>query len=106
MGDEPLQGNVGFGPFRLDFGLRQLSRDGRPIKLGSRALDILCTLAAAGGEIVTKDELMERVWTGLVVEESNLQVHVSALRKALDEKDGAVHLVTVPRPGMVLSFSL
>ncbi len=99
VGDEPLQGSVSFGPFRLDLGLRQLSRDGRPIKLGSRALDILCTLAAAGGEIVTKDELMERVWTGLVVEESNLQVHVSTLRKALDEKDGAVHLVTVPGRG-------
>lgn len=99
MRDEPLQGSVSFGPFRLDLELRQLSRDGHPIKLGSRALDILCTIAAAGGEIVTKDELMERVWTGLVVEESNLQVHVSALRKALDEKDGAVHLVTVPGRG-------
>ena len=99
MGDGPLQGSVSFGPFRLDLGLRQLARDGNPVKLGNRALDILCTLAAAGGEIVTKDELMARVWTGLVVEESNLQVHVSALRKALDEKDGAIHLVTVPGRG-------
>lgn len=99
MGDVPRQGTVNFGPFRLDFGLRQLSRDGRPIRLGSRALDILSTLAAAGGEIVTKDELMERVWTGLVVEESNLQVHVSALRKALGERDGAIHVVTVPGRG-------
>jgi TolB-like protein len=99
MGDGPLQGSVSFGPFRLDLGLRQLARDGNPVKLGNRALDILCILAAAGGEIVTKDELMGRVWSGLVVEESNLQVHVSALRKALDEKDGAIHLVTVPGRG-------
>ena len=59
MGAEPLQGTVRFGPFRLDLGLRQLSRDGRRIKLGSRAVEILCTLAAAGGEIVTKDEIIE-----------------------------------------------
>jgi len=99
MGDTPPHESVSFGPFRLDLGLRQLSRDGNPIKLGTRALDILCTLAAASGEIVTKDELMERVWTGLVVEESNLQVQVSALRKALEETDGATHLVTVPGRG-------
>ena len=75
---------VRFGGFRLDLGGRRLSRDGTVVELGSRAIDILCVLAAAKDRVVTKDEIMERVWQGLVVAESNIQVHVSALRKALD----------------------
>jgi non-specific serine/threonine protein kinase len=76
---------VTFGRFRLDLGQRELARDGIPVQLGSRAFDILCVLASAKGEVVSKDELMTRVWPGLVVEENNITVHVSALRKALDE---------------------
>ncbi|HKT17453.1 MAG TPA: winged helix-turn-helix domain-containing protein [Stellaceae bacterium] len=72
--------------------------------LGSRALDILCALALAKGEIVGKDELMTRVWPGLVVEENNIQVHVSALRKALEDgKSGETHIVTVPGRGYRLA---
>jgi DNA-binding winged helix-turn-helix (wHTH) protein len=71
---------------------------GAPVQLGSRALDILYVLASARGEVVGKDELMSRVWPGLVVEENNLGVHVSALRKALDEgKSGQSYVVTAPR---------
>ena len=77
---------VSFSRFRLDLSKRRLARDdGVTVPLGSRALDILCVLASAKGEVVSKDELMTRVWPGLVVEENNIQVHVSALRKALDE---------------------
>ena len=76
---------ISFGRFGLDVNERQLARDGVIVPLGSRAVDILCVLAAAKGEVVSKDELMTRVWPGLVVEENNIQVHVSALRKALDE---------------------
>jgi TolB-like protein len=91
---------VRFGAFRLDLGRRELSRDGTVVQLGSRAIDILCVLAAAKGGVVTKDEIMERVWPGLVVDESNIQVHVSALRKALDEgKDGLRYLIAVPGRG-------
>jgi TolB-like protein len=91
---------VNFGRFRLDLGRRELSRDGDIVQLGSRAIDILCVLASAKGNVVTKDEIMERVWPGLVVAESNIQVHVSALRKVLDEgKEGLSHLVTVPGRG-------
>jgi TolB-like protein len=91
---------VRFGAFRLDLGRRELSRDGTVVQLGSRAIDILCVLAAAKGGVVTKDELMERVWPGLVVAEGNIHVHVSALRKAFDEgKDGLNYLVTVPGRG-------
>jgi TolB-like protein/Flp pilus assembly protein TadD len=91
---------VTFGRFRFDLGRRELSRDGIPVRLGNRALDVLCVLAAARGDVVTKDELLARVWPGQVVEENNLQVQVSALRKALDEeKSGQSYLVTVPGRG-------
>jgi DNA-binding winged helix-turn-helix (wHTH) protein len=94
------QNEVSFGRFHLDLSQRNLARDGIPVPLGSRALDILCVLALAKGEVVSKDELMTRVWPGLVVEENNIQVHVSALRKALDEgKSGQTHIVTVPGRG-------
>jgi TolB-like protein len=91
---------VTFGRFRLDLGQRELSRDGIPVQLGSRALEILCVLAAARGELVTKDELMARVWSGVVVEENAMHVHVSGLRKALDQgKSGQSYIVTVPGRG-------
>src|SRR3954454_8282362 len=77
---------VTFGRFRFDLGRRELSREGIPVRLGSRALDVLFVLAAARGNVITKDELLARVWPGQVVEENNLQVQVSALRKALDEE--------------------
>ena len=91
---------LSFGRFCLDLNNRQLARDGIKVPLGSRALDVLCVLASAKGEVVSKDELMTRVWPGLVVEENNIQVHISALRKMLDEeKNGQTHVVTVPGRG-------
>lgn len=94
------QDKVSIGRFRLDLARRALSRDGTPVPLGSRALEILCVLAGAKGEVVSKDELMDRVWPGSVVEENTIQVHISALRKALDEvSTGQRHVVTVPGRG-------
>jgi len=91
---------VRIGPFRLDLVRRELSRDGASVQLGSRARDILCVLASAKGDLVTKDELMRRVWPGLVVEENTIQVHISALRKALNEAEaGHSYLVTVQGRG-------
>jgi len=72
---------------------RQLKFDRRPIPLGNKALQILSTLAAAKGQIITKCELMESVWSGLVVDENALHVHVTSLRKALGDDAGL--LVTV-----------
>src|SRR5437870_5163536 len=96
MSDE----QVIFGPFRLDLDRRELWRDGAPVRLGSRALDVLCVLASANGEVVTKDHLLERIWCGLTVEDSNIHVHVSALRKVLEEgNSGQTYLVTVPGRG-------
>jgi TolB-like protein/tetratricopeptide (TPR) repeat protein len=92
--------DISFGRFSLNLRSRVLSRDGTRIPLGNRALDILCALAAAKGEVVTKDQLMEKVWLGRVVEENNIHVHVAALRKALDqERDAQSHVVTVPGRG-------
>jgi TolB-like protein/Tfp pilus assembly protein PilF len=89
-----------FGRFQLDLASRRLSREGQPVRLGNRALDILCVLATARGAVVSKDELMARVWPGLVVEENNIQVHVSALRKIFDaDKDRQSCIVTVPGHG-------
>lgn len=91
---------VSFGEFRLDLGAGRLRRNGHPVELKSRALDILCVLASARGQLVTKDELMAKVWPGMVVEENNIQVHVSALRKALgEERVSPAHLVTVAGRG-------
>src|SRR5450755_673522 len=91
---------ISFGQFRLDLKGQALLRDGRPVPLGSRALDILGVLASARGDVVTKDQLMERVWPGRVVEENNIQVHISALRKALDDGNtNQSHVVTVPGRG-------
>src|SRR5215468_1416877 len=95
-----VEGKISFGRFRLDLARRELRRDQAPVRLGSRALDILCVLASAEGRVVTKDELMARVWAGVVVEENNLQVHISTLRKALEEDgDSESWIVTVPGRG-------
>jgi DNA-binding winged helix-turn-helix (wHTH) protein len=74
-----------FGRFCVLLRQRQLVADGRPIELGTRALDLLLILLEADGELVTKDELLCRVWPGIVVAEENLKVQISALRKALGE---------------------
>jgi TolB-like protein len=85
-----------FGVFQVDLERREVRRDREPLDLGSRALDILCELAAARGALVSKDELMAKVWPGVVVEENNLQVHISALRKALDSgRDEGSAIATV-----------
>ncbi|MFB9265059.1 alpha/beta fold hydrolase [Bradyrhizobium erythrophlei] len=89
-----------FGSFHLNKRRRLLLRNGTPVSLGSRAIDILCELVAAQGELLTKNDLMARVWPNSVVEENNLQVHISALRKVLGEQaEGRSWLQTVPGRG-------
>jgi TolB-like protein len=95
---------ISFGRFRLLPGRNELLRDEVPVRLHRRALGILCALAEAKGEIVSRDELMARLWPGRIVEEGNLHVHVSALRKALGEHgEGHSHIVTVPGRGYRLA---
>lgn len=77
--------HASFGPFRLYPAQRVLLEDGRPLKLGSRAFDILAVLAERAGTPVSKSDLIARAWPDTIVEEANLRVHVAALRKALRE---------------------
>src|SRR5438105_5284508 len=72
-----------FGRFQVLRHRREFLADGVPVALGSRAFDVLMVLVEAGGELVTKDEILSRVWPGMVVEEHSLQFHISALRKVL-----------------------
>lgn len=84
-----------FDHFVLKVRERQLLSHGCPVALGTRAFDVLCTLVHRAGMLVTKSELFRQVWPGMVVEENNLQVHVSALRKLV----GADRIVTIPGQG-------
>ena len=74
-----------FGPFELSIGERVLRRDGRVLRLGDRALDILTYLADRPSEVIAKRELMDHVWSDVTVEEANLRVQVAAIRKALGD---------------------
>jgi TolB-like protein/tetratricopeptide (TPR) repeat protein len=104
LGEDLNRSELSFGRFRLDLAHHVFFCDGAPVELKNKAFDILAVLASAQGELVTKDELMAKVWPGLVVEENNIQVHVSALRKALSEDRGEpVHLHTVPGRGYRLT---
>jgi DNA-binding winged helix-turn-helix (wHTH) protein len=95
---------VRFGRFRLDLRRRLLLHDDAPGELGGRAFDVLCLLASARGAVVSKDELMTRLWPGRTVEENNLHVHISALRKALDQHgEGESYVITVPGRGYRLA---
>ena len=75
--------SIEFGRFRVLLRQRQLLVDGVPVELGTRAFDLLLVLVEADGALVTKEELLNRVWQGSVVSEDNLKIQVSALRKAL-----------------------
>jgi DNA-binding winged helix-turn-helix (wHTH) protein len=89
-----------FGSFRLLPRQRLLSSGDEPVRLGSRALDILIALVEHAGELVSKDELMARVWPNTFVVQANLTVHVSALRRALrDGVGGNRYLINVPNRG-------
>ena len=74
-----------FRRFRLELRQRQLLADGVPIELGTRAFDLLLVLLEADGSLVTKDELVSRVWPGITVADENLKVQIAAVRKALGE---------------------
>ena len=76
---------IEFGRFRLLPRRRQLRADGTPVELGTRAFDLLMALIEADGALVTKKELQALVWPDIFVEETNLKVEISALRKALGE---------------------
>jgi predicted ATPase/DNA-binding winged helix-turn-helix (wHTH) protein len=91
---------ISFGPFRLLAAQRLLLEGDRPVRLGSRAFDILTTLVERAGEVVSKEALLARAWPQTFVEESNLKIQVSALRRALgDGQGGHRYVLTIPGRG-------
>src|SRR6202795_2037281 len=85
---------VEFGRFAVLPLRRELLADGRPIELGGRAFDVLMALIEARGTVLSKDDLIHRVWPGRVVEENSLQVQIATLRKALAGDRDLVRTVT------------
>jgi DNA-binding winged helix-turn-helix (wHTH) protein/TolB-like protein len=89
-----------YGPFRLDPAEHRLTRDGVPVCLAPRAFDLLLYLVLNPGRLLTKDEIMQAVWPGSFVEEANLTVAISVIRKALGEREGNLRCIeTVPKKG-------
>ena len=100
-GPQPsVTGEIAFGPFRL-FPRQFLLLEGdKPVPLGSRALGILIALLERPGELVSKQELMARVWPDVFVVPTNLTVHISALRRVLrDGRDGNRFIINIPGRG-------
>src|SRR6516165_2547809 len=91
---------ISFGPFRLVPSRQLLLEDGKPVRLGSRALDILIAPTERPSEVVSKEDLIARVWPDTFVEEGNLRVHIAALRRALgDGQGGKRYIANIPGRG-------
>lgn len=98
---------IAFGAFRLFPRSRLLEKDGVPVHLGGRALDILIFLAERAGEVVDKRELVKRIWADVNVDEGSLRFHITTLRKALgDAGEGSRYVVNVPGRGYCFTAPL
>ena len=98
--DGPIKRFYDFGAFRIDANKRLLLKDGEPVPLASKAFDTLLVLVENRGQLVSKDELMSRLWPDTVVEEGSLTRNIYLLRKALGEARGQnLYIVTVPGQG-------
>ncbi len=105
----PPEQAVHFGPYRVYPGQRLVLEADQPLRLGRRAMDILLILLEHAGDVVSKQQLIARVWPKSVVEDINLRVHMAALRKALgDGQAGQRYIVTVAQRGysFVAPYSL
>ncbi len=78
-----------FGPYVLNPSRRRLTHGGVAVQLGTRAIDLLLVLVVNGGQVLTHKQLLSHAWPGLTVEDANLRVHISALRKALSDGTAA-----------------
>lgn len=93
-------GRICFGDFEIDRGRRQLSKNGQPITLTAKAFDLLLFLVENSGRVVSKDEILNSIWKDQFVEESNLSVQVSTIRKVLgDSASEPSFLATIPGKG-------
>src|SRR6266481_7739198 len=91
---------IAFGPFVLDVDRGTLVREGQPIALSSKGIQLLLTLLRVPGQVMSKADLMRAAWSDTAVEESNLSVQIAALRKQLGPTpDGGEWIATTPRVG-------
>ncbi len=98
--ENKAKGLFEFGPFRLEAAERRLSRDGaEPVQLPPKVFDLLVLLVENRGRLLDKSFLLESLWPGTFVEEANLSVNVSLLRKALGDGVGETYIETVPKRG-------
>jgi Tol biopolymer transport system component/DNA-binding winged helix-turn-helix (wHTH) protein len=89
-----------FGSFSIDKQNRLLLKDERPVQLKPKVFDTLLVLVEGKGNVLTKDDLMDKIWAETAVEENNLQQNISILRKILgDTEDGVQYIETIPRRG-------
>src|SRR5262245_20611851 len=89
-----------FGPFRLDPAERRLLREGEPVSLSPKVFDLLLVLVRRQGQILEKEDLLSAVWPDTIVEENNLSVNISSMRKALCEGSNEhTYIETLPRRG-------
>ncbi|MBS1796466.1 MAG: PD40 domain-containing protein [Acidobacteria bacterium] len=89
-----------FGDFELSGARRQLLKDGEIVALNARTFDLLLVLVENRGRVLSKDELLEKVWEGQFVEENNLTVQIAGLRRIFGEKKGAYRFIaTIPGKG-------
>src|SRR5580698_2442923 len=95
-----LDRTFAFGPFRLFPAQRTLLEDGKAVRLGSRALDLLVELVTHASQIISKEDLIARVWPEVFVDEGSLRVHISALRRALgDDRTQHRYILNIPSRG-------
>jgi predicted ATPase/DNA-binding winged helix-turn-helix (wHTH) protein len=90
---------LSFGGFELSPARRSLLRNGRPVALGGRAFDVLVALVERAGHVVSKDELIAKVWPDIMVDEGSVRLHVASIRKALGESADATYVTTVVKGG-------
>jgi DNA-binding winged helix-turn-helix (wHTH) protein len=91
---------ISFGSFQLFPRQFLLLRDGKPIRIGSRALEMLIALLEKPGDLISKEDLMARVWPNTFVEPANLTVQVASIRRALgDGRGGSRFLINIPGRG-------
>jgi DNA-binding winged helix-turn-helix (wHTH) protein/TolB-like protein len=96
-----------FGPFRLEPGEHRLFREGQQVSLAPKAFELLVYLVGNHGRLVVKEQIMRAVWPGSFVEEANLTVAVSALRKVLGKTESGLHYIeTVPKKGYRFTASV
>jgi predicted ATPase/DNA-binding winged helix-turn-helix (wHTH) protein len=105
--DKPTAEWIAFGPYLLFPTRRSLERDGTPVHIGDKALDLLLTLIESPGNIMTKTELAERVWRREWIEDVNLRVAIGSLRKLLGPtSDGGEYIVNVVGRGYAFSTAV